>query len=239
MAEALRAAIRLAHPAPVGGAAFTLDVALEFPPGITCVMGASGSGKSTLLAVLAGLARPDAGTVALGDEVWLDRARGVEVPVHRRRVGYLFQGLALFPHLSALHNVTYGLASLPHAARRARGHELLRRLGVEHLAERRPRTFSGGEAQRVALARALAPSPRALLLDEPFSALDRGLRAQLAALVRALVRELDVPLVHVTHSVGEARLLADQVVRLERGQVVARGPAAAVLDPAALGDGLD
>jgi molybdate transport system ATP-binding protein len=239
MADTLHARLTLAHAGAGGATDFTLEVEAAFPPGITCVMGPSGSGKSTLLGLLAGLVVPSRGEIRLGDEVWLDRARGISVPVHRRRVGYLFQGLALFPHMTALHNVTYGLAALPGPARRARAHALLTRLGVDHLAGRRPRTFSGGEAQRVALARALAPSPRVLLLDEPFSALDRALRAQLAGVVRELVTELAIPLVHVTHSVSEARLLADQVVRLERGHVVAAGPAAVVLDPAVLGDGLD
>jgi molybdate transport system ATP-binding protein len=208
---------------------FSLEVEETCPPGITCIIGPSGSGKSTLLAVLAGLAAPDRGRVAIGDEVWLDRARGIEVPVHRRRLSYVFQGLALFPHMSALHNVEYGLHDLPRAEREERALKLLERVGVKHLAKRRPRTFSGGEAQRVAIARALARSPRLVLLDEPFSALDRDLRAQLTALVRDLAGELGVPIVHVTHSIAEVRLLADHVLRIEKGRVVARGKPADVL----------
>jgi molybdate transport system ATP-binding protein len=212
---------------------FALDVELACPPGITCVMGPSGSGKSTILAALAGLALPDAGRIALGDEVWLDRAggraAGIDVPVHARRLAYVFQGLALFPHMTALGNVMYGMQDVARVQRLARAQALLDRVGVGHLARRRPRTYSGGEAQRVALARALARAPKLVLLDEPFSALDRALRAQLTALVRELVVELAVPLVHVTHSIAEARLLADQVVRLERGKVVGRGAAAEVL----------
>ncbi len=208
---------------------FTLDVALDCPPGITCVMGPSGSGKSTILAVLAGLALPDAGTVVVGGDVWLDRARGIDVPVHARRLAYVFQGLALFPHKSALGNVMYGMSDVARGDRPAKAQTLLDRVGVGYLARRRPRTFSGGEAQRVALARALARSPKLVLLDEPFSALDRELRAQLTSLVRELVAELGVPLVHVTHSVAEARLLADHVVRIERGKIVAEGSPADVL----------
>ncbi|MBA3396637.1 MAG: ATP-binding cassette domain-containing protein [Deltaproteobacteria bacterium] len=219
----LRATIQLSR------GEFALDVELACPPGITCVMGPSGSGKSTILAVLAGLALPDRGKVTLGDQVWLDRARGIAVPVHERRLAYVFQGLALFPHMSGLHNVTYGMQHVPRADRPAKAQALLDRLGVGHLARRRPRTFSGGEAQRVALARAIARAPHVVLLDEPFSALDRELRAQLTSLVRELVAELGVPLVHVTHSVAEARLLADQVVRVERGQIVARGTVSEVL----------
>jgi molybdate transport system ATP-binding protein len=176
------------------GSEFALEVDLVCPHGITCIMGPSGSGKSTILGVLAGLQVPDRGRVAVGGHVWLDRERGIDVPVHKRRLSYVFQGLALFD-----------------------------RVGVGYLAKRRPRTFSGGEAQRVALARALARSPELVLLDEPFSALDRDLRTQLTSLVRELSREVQVPIVHVTHSIAEARLLADQIIRIDKGRVVARG----------------
>jgi molybdate transport system ATP-binding protein len=210
---------------------FELEVELQCPPGITCVMGPSGSGKSTILAVLAGLAVPQRGRVLLGKDVWLDVDKKVCIPTHQRQLAYVFQGLALFPHLNAIHNVEYGMSRAMHRAERAeRARVLLDKLGVGHLAKRRPRTFSGGEAQRVALARAIARSPQLVLLDEPFSALDRDLRAQLTSLVRELVAELGIPMVHVTHSVAEARQLADQVVRLERGKVVKRGSAAEVLE---------
>jgi molybdate transport system ATP-binding protein len=228
---------------------FTVDVELQCPPGITCVMGPSGSGKSTVLAAIAGLTVPERGHIAVGDEVWFHRERAVDSPgsagarsaaggqrggsidvaVHERRLAYVFQGLALFPHMTALRNVEYGMPERPRVEREARAMKLLARVGVEHLAHRKPRTFSGGEAQRVALARALAREPRLVLLDEPYSALDRDLRAQLIGLERDLAGELGVPIVHVTHSVAEARQLADQVVRMERGAVVARGAASEVL----------
>jgi molybdate transport system ATP-binding protein len=202
---------------------WALDVDLTCPKGITCIMGPSGSGKSTILAVLAGLAVPDTGRVTIGDEVWLDREKSICVPTHERRLSYVFQGLALFPHMTALKNVEYGMHDVARADRGPRAMALLQKVGVAHLATRRPRTFSGGEAQRVAVARALARSPKLVLLDEPFSALDRDLRAQLIALVRSVVAELNVPIVHVTHSVGEARQLADQVIRIEKGKIVAQG----------------
>jgi molybdate transport system ATP-binding protein len=153
------------------------------------------------------------------------------VPVHRRELAYVFQGLALFPHMTALGNVMYGMRDRDPAKARA----LLDKLGVGHLANRRPRTFSGGEAQRVALARALGRSPKLVLLDEPFSALDRELRTQLTALVRELVAELGVPMIHVTHSVGEARALGDRIVRIAHGKIVAVGVPSDVL--AAVDDG--
>jgi molybdate transport system ATP-binding protein len=205
------------------GSEFALEVDLVCPHGITCIMGPSGSGKSTILGVLAGLQVPDRGRVAVGGHVWLDRERGIDVPVHKRRLSYVFQGLALFPHMSAQHNVEYGMHDLPRHERAAKARALLDRVGVGYLAKRRPRTFSGGEAQRVALARALARSPELVLLDEPFSALDRDLRTQLTSLVRELSREVQVPIVHVTHSIAEARLLADQIIRIDKGRVVARG----------------
>nr|HEX4317599.1 ATP-binding cassette domain-containing protein [Kofleriaceae bacterium] len=208
---------------------FTVDAELACPPGITCIMGRSGSGKSTLLAAIAGLVAPARGQVSLGDDVWLDRERAIDVPVHARRLAYVFQGLALFPHMTARRNVEYGMPEVPRVDREARAMKLLERVGVAHLAGRKPRTFSGGEAQRVAMARALARSPKLVLLDEPYSALDRELRAQLIELERELATELGVPIVHVTHSVAEARALADQVVRMDKGAIVARGSAGDVL----------
>jgi molybdate transport system ATP-binding protein len=211
---------------------FVLDVELACPVGITCVMGPSGSGKSTILTLLAGLAVPDKGRVELDGTVWTDRSESasIDVPTHQRRLAFVFQNLALFPHMTALRNVMYGMPrELDHVSRVAKAESLLTKLGVGHLTRRRPRTFSGGEAQRVALARAIARSPQLVLLDEPFSALDRDLRAQLTSLVRELVAELKIPMVHVTHSVAEARLLADQVIRIEKGRVVATGTAKEVL----------
>jgi molybdate transport system ATP-binding protein len=205
-----------------------IRIDLRCPPGITCLMGPSGSGKSSILAALAGLL-PAEGRIAIGETVWLDRKHRVDVAVHERSLAYVFQGLALFPHMTALHNVTYGMHHVERVARAGKARALLDQLGVGHLAGRRPRTFSGGEAQRVALARALGRAPHLVLLDEPFSALDRDLRAQLCRLVRDLVGELGVPAVHVTHSVAEARQLADRVILIERGTVIATGTPAEVL----------
>lgn len=198
-----------------------LELALEVPPGITAVMGPSGAGKSTLLFTIAGLLRPRRGRVALGDEVLVDTERSVFVPAHHRRLALVFQSLALFPHLSAWENVAYGLpGALPRAERRARAQAWLERTRVGALAGRSPTTLSGGEAQRVALARALASEPRALLLDEPFSALDASLRAELGAELAALVTELRLPTVFVTHDERDARLAA-RVVALAAGRLAA------------------
>jgi molybdate transport system ATP-binding protein len=199
---------------------FVLDVDFEVPPGVTVLFGPSGAGKSTTLALIAGLVKPTSGRIAVGDEVWFDSTARVHVPVHKRRVAFVFQSLALFPHMTALENVAYGMdRALAPAERSTRATALLERFRVPHLAARRPATFSGGEAQRVALARALATSPRVVLLDEPFSALDRELRAELVADLRESLRELQVPTLFVTHHRQEARALGQRVVLLDRGKV--------------------
>lgn len=222
MSEPARLSVELHVERPDG---FTLDVAFEASPGITILFGPSGSGKSTVLAAIAGLLRPARGRVALGDDVWLDTAAGIDRPIHRRHVAFVFQTLALFPHLSAIDNVIYGMerATTTNASRRARAEALLSRLRVGHLAARKPPTFSGGEAQRVALARAFAMDPRIVLFDEPFSAMDRELRRELASDLRAFVDELGVPMIHVTHHRNEARALGDRVILLQKGRVAAMG----------------
>jgi molybdate transport system ATP-binding protein len=205
-------------------AGFSLDVAFDAPPGITILFGPSGSGKSTTLAAIAGLARPTGGRIALGGEVWFDAEAQVDVAVHKRRVAFVFQTLALFPHMTALQNVVYGMErGADGAKRRAGAGALLERLRIGHLAHRKPPTFSGGEAQRVALARALGMRPRVVLLDEPFSALDRELREDLATDVQEFVRELGVPVVLVTHERHEALAFGERLVLLEKGRVVQAG----------------
>jgi molybdate transport system ATP-binding protein len=209
---ALRVDVTLARPAQ----GFTREVAFDAPPGVTVLFGPSGVGKSTTLAAIAGLVTPARGRIALGDATWFDAAAGVDVPPHRRRVAYVFQSLALFPHMTAVANVAYGIdPSLPVAERRARAAAWLERLRVPHLGDRKPPTFSGGEAQRVALARALATDPRVVLLDEPFTALDADLRARLVDEVRTFLRDLSVPVVFVTHDRREAEVMGDRLVTLE------------------------
>jgi molybdate transport system ATP-binding protein len=206
---------------------FKLDVDFTAPPGVTVLFGPSGSGKSTTLAAIAGLTTPAAGRIALGDTAWFDSAAGIDVAVHRRRVAYVFQSLALFPHLTAAQNVAYGmpreLDRTTRHARHDRAVALLDRLHVAHLAPRKPATFSGGEAQRVALARALAIDPHVILLDEPFSALDRDLRIELIAELRDSLRGLGAPVLFVTHHRQEARALGERLVVLEAGRVVRTG----------------
>lgn len=198
-----------------------LDVALRVGVGeCLALAGPSGAGKSSVLRVVAGLLRPRAGTVRCGEEFWLDTARSIDRPPEARRVGYVFQEYALFGHLSAWQNVAFALRGRPRAQQRARAHELLERLGMGARADARPRTLSGGERQRVALARALARAPRALLLDEPLSALDARTRAAATRELAALLGESGVPALLVTHDFAQAAALGDRVGVVEAGQVV-------------------
>jgi molybdate transport system ATP-binding protein len=184
----------------------TLDV-----DGVTALVGPSGAGKTTLLRMVAGLVAPDSGTIECGSERWFDDER--DVPPERRRCGFVFQDYALFPHMTVERNVAYGAA-----ARDVR--PLLQRVGIAHLASARPPSLSGGERQRVALARALAVQPRAMLLDEPLSALDPATRGSVASELSAILREADVPTIVVTHSYEEAVSLAGRVAVLEEGRIV-------------------
>lgn len=207
------------------GSGFVLDVAFEVPPGISILWGPSGSGKSTALGAIAGLIRPDAGRITLGDEVWFDSDRRISLAIARRRVSYVFQSLALFPHMTAAQNVAYGIdRGTPRAERERIALATLARMKVAHLARRRPRTFSGGEAQRVALARAFARAPALVLLDEAFSALDPGLKHELWADVRQTIEHFAVPAIQVTHQLDEARAMGDRLIRMEAGRVIETGP---------------
>ena len=209
---------------------FTLEAAFRAEAGVTVLFGPSGSGKSTTLRAISGLVRPRRGRVALGDDVWFDSGSRTERPVHLRKVAYVFQSLALFPHLTGAQNTAYGMdRGLDADQRRARAGELMERFHVGHLADRRPDTFSGGEAQRVALARAFAMAPRVVLMDEPFSALDHGLRRDLLAVVTTLVRDLGVPTVFITHHRRDAETLADRVVLLTKGKITKTGTVAETL----------
>ncbi len=197
-----------------------LEISLRARAGVTVLFGPSGSGKSTCLLAVAGLLRPERGRIALGARTLFEPARGIDVPPHERRVALVFQSLALFPHLDALRNVSFGVPrGRGPEARDALALRWLERMRVGHLARRKPATLSGGEAQRVALARAVASSPSVLLLDEPFSALDAVLRRELVAEVGEVVAELRIPTLLVTHDPEDARALARGFVELRDGRI--------------------
>jgi molybdate transport system ATP-binding protein len=216
--------------------AFALDVAGRIDTGrVTAVFGPSGSGKSTLLRTVAGLERRASGRLSLGGEVWLDSARGVDLPAHRRPVGYMFQHARLFPHLTGEGNLRY-------AARRARRgrqvvgfDEVVDALDLEPLLPRRPAGLSGGERQRVALGRTLLSQPRLLLLDEPMAALDSSRKMEILPYLEALHPRFGIPVLYVSHSVDEVALLTDRIIVLGGGRVTASGRTAEVLEGMDLG----
>ncbi len=209
---------------------FSLDVALSVPPGVTILFGASGSGKSTVLRAIAGLLRPDAGAIAIGSQVVFDASAGVDVPVRLRRVGYVFQHLALFPHLSVEANLAYGLHDQPAEVRLSRVREIAALFRIDHLLARRPGAISGGERQRAALARSLVTDPAALLLDEPLSALDHATQSRIIDDLRRWNADHGIPILYVTHSHREVFALGDRVIVLEHGKVAAAGTPHDVLE---------
>jgi molybdate transport system ATP-binding protein len=209
---------------------FALDVDIEVPPGITILFGPSGAGKSTLLDCVAGLVRPDAGKISVGEEVLLDAERAVDVPARQRKIAYVFQNLALFPHMTAKQNIAYGIADMHAAEREQRVSAMLEAFRVEKLAGRRPDELSGGERQRVALARSLATSPRVLLLDEPLTALDAGLKKAIMDDLRAWNAAQKIPVLFVTHSRSEVDALGERVIALDQGKVVGAGRPLEILE---------
>lgn len=212
------------------GSAFRLQVEITQSPGITILFGASGAGKTTLLECLAGLARPDRGRIVVGETTILDSDQDIDVPPQHRRCGYLFQTLALFPHMTVQDNVEYGLAALPKSERHSRSSAILDSFRIAALRQRKPGQISGGERQRVALARALVTDPAFLLLDEPLTGLDAATKGRIVDDLRAWNRDHAIPILYVTHDRREAFGLGDRVLVLESGRVVAEGTPHEVLD---------
>jgi molybdate transport system ATP-binding protein len=207
-----------------------LAATLACAPGeVLALVGPSGSGKSTILRAIAGHYRPRTGRIAVDGKLWFDTAAAILVPPHRRRVGLVYQSYSLFPHLTALGNVVAALGHLPQAARLARAEELLASVHLAGLEQRRPAELSGGQQQRVAVARALARDPAVLLLDEPFSAVDRVTREKLYRELAEMRRRLAMPVVLVTHDLDEAMMLADRVCLLHHGRTLQAGPPAEVM----------
>jgi molybdate transport system ATP-binding protein len=200
-----------------------LDVAFVVQKGITILFGPSGAGKTTLLDCIAGLAIPNHGRIAAGSRVLFDSQDGTNLSATERQIGYVFQDLALFPHLSAEANVAYGLTRLTADERKRRVEDALTSLGIAELRGRRPAELSGGERQRVALARALVTRPSVLLLDEPLAALDLPVRMKVAEDLRRSIQALPIPVVYVTHSRDEVFMLGERMLLLERGKIIAEG----------------
>lgn len=204
---------------------FTLDVDIALPGrGISAIFGASGCGKTTFLRCLAGLEQSQSGCVIVNGEVWQDSARGIWMPPHRRSVGYVFQEANLFPHLTVRGNLEYGWCRTDRAARHVRFDDVVSWLGLESFLSRYPSGLSGGERQRVAIARALLTSPRLLLMDEPLSALDEAGKHAILPYFDRLQAELSIPVIYVSHAIREIARVADHLVSLRQGRVIASGP---------------
>ncbi|MCW5773902.1 MAG: molybdenum ABC transporter ATP-binding protein [Rhodospirillaceae bacterium] len=209
--------------------AFALDAAFESTGRLTALFGRSGAGKSTIVNMIAGLVKPTRGRIAVDGEVLFDRARRIDVPPHRRRIGYVFQEGRLFPHLTVRQNLLYGRWFAPRAAHPIGFESVVDLLGIGHLLARSPNLLSGGEKQRVAIGRALLASPRLLLFDEPLAALDAPRKAEILPYIERLRDELAIPIVYVSHAIAEVARLATTLVVLSEGTVKAAGPVADVL----------
>ncbi len=217
---------------------FALDVDLHLPGrGVTALFGPSGCGKTTCLRAIAGLERAR-GLVHINGHIWQDDALRQWLPTHQRALGYVFQEASLFDHLNVRANMEFGLKRTPLARRRVSLEQAVELLGLEHLLPRMPQTLSGGERQRVAIARALATSPQLLLMDEPLSALDGARKAEVLPYLERLQRQLDIPLLYVSHAHEEVARLADHVVLLHAGHVTAQGSASSVLNQHAQDEGV-
>jgi len=212
------------------GSASELKVEFNATPGFTIVFGASGAGKTTLFNCIAGIARPETGQIIAGETVFFDSHRRICLPVAQRKVGYVFQDLALFPHLTAEQNIGYGLANLDGREKKSRIEAMLKSFRIEHLRHRKPVHISGGERQRVALARALVTDPRVLLLDEPLAALDLPTKSLILDDLRAWNQQHRVPILYVTHSRDEVFALGERVLVLEAGRILAQGTPHAVMN---------
>ena len=209
---------------------FALEAKFSIPPGVTMLFGASGSGKTTLLRCIAGLIRPDSGQIKIGEQILFDSDAQVDVPVRQRRVGFLFQNLALFPHLSVVKNIEYGLDGLDRTHAQQRTEEIFKSFRISGVRNQKPSEISGGERQRVALARTLVTDPRVLMLDEPLSALDYVTQSQIIEDLRAWNAARNIPILYVTHSQREVFALGERVISFENGRILSQGTPQEVLE---------
>ncbi len=212
-----------------GAAVFTLDASFFAPPGVTILFGASGAGKTTLLQCIAGLTEPDSGRITAGGTILFDAEQRISLEPAERNLGFVFQDLALFPHLTVGENAMYGLRRMDTSARETRARQMLESFRIAHLEHRKPRETSGGEQRRVALARSLVTEPRALLLDEPLASLDAEVKAGIMDDLRAWNTARGIPILYVTHDREEALALGERMIVMERGRIVAEGAPSDVL----------
>jgi len=199
---------------------FTLEADIEVSSEILVLVGPSGSGKTTLLRCIAGLKKPSQGTIRINNRIVYYGKEGINLPPRERKIGYVFQEYALFPHMTVKQNIMYGLSRGKKKAKPHMVEEFLDMMGILHLHDRYPRQISGGEKQRVALARALVTEPEIMLLDEPLSALDQEIRSELQQELKKLQHHWNIPFVVVTHDMNEAEILGDQIIEINRGNLI-------------------
>ncbi|OGW52711.1 MAG: ABC transporter ATP-binding protein [Nitrospirae bacterium RBG_13_43_8] len=209
---------------------FKLDVAWEIGNELAVLFGFSGAGKSITLQMIAGLLTPDDGFIRIDNTTMFDSSKRINVPSQKRHLGYVFQDLALFPHMTALNNILYGSDGLHKSEKRERAGEMIEAFHLEGLEEKYPAELSGGQKQRIAFARALMRRPDVLLLDEPFSALDSSLRIEMRRFLKYIKNRFDVPIVLITHDVTEAFTVADTLIVYSNGKVIQTGTPKDVLD---------
>ncbi len=199
---------------------FLLDVSFSVGNGITVLTGASGSGKTSILRLVAGILTPDEGYIKANSQTFFDSGKNIDLSIQKRRVGFVFQDYALFPHFNAEQNIAYGVKTDDKKFKTNKAREMLSLFHIEHIGKRIPREISGGEQQRVALARALASDPLIVLLDEPLSAVDVETRAKLLDEVENAQRETDIPFIYVTHNESEAVRLGKHRIVLQNGHII-------------------
>lgn len=208
---------------------FALDIAFDIEDGITVLEGESGAGKTTTLRLIAGVLPPDEGLIKVGSHTYFDSVNNIDLPIQKRRVGFVFQNYSLFPHLNAEQNIAFGIKTGTKSDRSQKACDLLTVFRIEHIRGQLPRDLSGGEQQRVALARALASDPAIILLDEPLSAVDVKTRAILLDEIEDAQRRSEIPFIYVTHNQSEADRLGKQRLRIEAGRLIVGGKDAETL----------
>ena len=212
------------------GNAPVIDVHIQALDGVTVLFGPSGAGKTSILRAVAGIIIPDEGRITLGDKVFFDSSGGINLPMKRRGVGYVFQNHLLFPHMTAEQNALYGARGDKRKSARERVHDLFAMMGISKTITRRPHELSGGEQQRVALVRALATEPAIMLLDEPLSAVDAATRSRLTDEIADIQRRTGVPFLYVTHNHAEAVRLGKTVILIDGGKITRQGKPMEILD---------
>ena len=197
---------------------FDLDVSLNLQERVTALFGPSGAGKSTLLNIIAGLIKPDVGRMVIDGECLFDSQTDVNMPIHQRRIGLIFQEGRLFPHLTVQHNLTYGFNLLEKQQQRFSFDQIVALLEIGQLLKQRPHQLSGGEKQRVAIGRALLSSPRLLLLDEPLASLDEKLKGQILPFLKKVAQEINIPMIYISHSIEEIQQITNNIILIDNGK---------------------